>query len=108
MQQLLRLLRDSADLQEAEELASKGCKEVILIAQDVTEYGRDLYGELKLAELLRSLCRIEGLRWIRLMYCYPDRITDELLSIIRDSDKKKSVTILISRSSIFRIMYWKT
>ena len=61
-------------LQEAEELASKGCREVILIAQDVTEYGRDLYGELMLAKLLRKLCRIEGLRWIRLMYCYEDKI----------------------------------
>ena len=74
-------------LQEAEELASKGCKEVILIAQDVTEYGRDLYGELKLAELLRSLCRIEGLRWIRLMYCYEDKITDEPIEVMASEEK---------------------
>ena len=74
-------------LQEAEELASKGCREVILIAQDVTEYGRDLYGELMLAKLLRKLCRIEGLRWIRLMYCYEDKITDELIEVMALEEK---------------------
>ena len=74
-------------LQEAEELASKGCREVILIAQDVTEYGRDLYGELMLAKLLRKLCRIEGLRWIRLMYCYEDKITDELIEAMASEEK---------------------
>ena len=74
-------------LQEAEELASKGCREVILIAQDVTEYGRDLYGELMLAKLLRKLCRIEGLRWIRLMYCYEDKITDELIEVMASEEK---------------------
>ena len=74
-------------MQEAEELASKGCREVILIAQDVTEYGRDLYGELMLAKLLRKLCRIEGLRWIRLMYCYEDKITDELIEVMALEEK---------------------
>ena len=74
-------------LQEAEELAAKGCREVILIAQDVTEYGRDLYGELMLAKLLRKLCRIEGLRWIRLMYCYEDKITDELIEVMASEEK---------------------
>jgi len=69
-------------LVEARRLAENGCKELILIAQDVTAYGQDLYGELKLPELLRNLCRIDGLRWIRLMYCYEDRITDELIEVM--------------------------
>ena len=74
-------------LQEAADLAEKGCREVILIAQDVTEYGRDLYGKLMLAELLRKLCRIEGLHWIRLMYCYEDKITDELIEVMASEEK---------------------
>ncbi len=74
-------------LQEAELLASKGCKEIVLIAQDVTEYGRDLYGELKLPELLEKLCRIDGLRWIRLMYCYEDKITDDLIAVMAREEK---------------------
>lgn len=69
-------------LAEAEELAAAGCKELILIAQDVTNYGIDLYGAYKLPELLRQLCRIEGIVWIRLMYCYEDRITDELIAVM--------------------------
>lgn len=74
-------------LEEAEMLVSKGCKELILVAQDVTEYGRDLYGELKLPELLKKLCRIEGLVWVRLMYCYEDKITDELIDVMASEDK---------------------
>lgn len=74
-------------LDEARLLAGKGCKELILIAQDVTEYGRDLYGELKLPELLKSLCRIDGIRWIRLMYCYEDKITDELIDVMASEEK---------------------
>ena len=72
-------------VQEAGELADFGVKELIVIAQDTTRYGEDLYGEPSLARLLRELVKLP-FRWIRLMYCYPDRITDELLSIIRDSD----------------------
>lgn len=72
---------------EAESLAAAGCKELILIAQDVTYYGMDIYGELRLAGLLRRLCRIDGIRWIRLMYCYEDRITDELIDVIASEDK---------------------
>lgn len=72
---------------EATELAGKGCRELILIAQDVTEYGRDLYGSLKLPELLRKLCRIEGIEWIRLMYCYEDKITDELIEVMASEAK---------------------
>lgn len=74
-------------LAEARELAAAGCKELILIAQDTTYYGKDLYDEYKLPELLRELCRIDGIRWIRLMYCYEDRITDELIETIASEDK---------------------
>ena len=74
-------------VEEAKTLADKGVKELIVIAQDTTRYGEDLYGEPKLAALLRELVKIEGLRWIRLLYCYPDRLTDELLETIRDNDK---------------------
>ncbi len=72
---------------EAEELAEKGCKELMLIAQDVTEYGRDLYGELRLPQLLRELCKVDGIRWIRLMYCYEDKITDELIQVMAEEEK---------------------
>ena len=74
-------------LAEAEELAAAGCKELILIAQDVTNYGIDLYWEYKLPELLRQLCRIDALHWIRLMYCYEDRITDELIEVMAAEPK---------------------
>lgn len=74
-------------LDEAERLAQAGCRELILIAQDVTYYGKDLYGEYALAKLLRKLCRIEGISWIRLMYCYEDRITEELVQTIAEEDK---------------------
>ncbi len=72
---------------EAERMAASGTKEIILIAQDVTEYGYDLYGQLKLPELLHKLCEINGLKWIRLMYCYEDKITDELIETMSDEDK---------------------
>lgn len=72
---------------EAEALAASGIKELILIAQDTTRYGEDLYGELKLPELLVKLCKIQGIEWIRLLYCYPDRLTDELIDVIA-SEKK--------------------
>lgn len=74
-------------LMEAEELAKAGCKELILIAQDTTYYGYDLYGELRLAKLLKKLCRIDGIQWIRLMYCYEDRITDELIQVMAEEPK---------------------
>ena len=74
-------------LEEAEYLASRGCRELILVAQDVTEYGRDIYGELKLPQLLRELCRIEGIVWIQLMYCYEDKITDELIQVMASEEK---------------------
>ena len=72
---------------EAEELAAAGCKELILIAQDVTNYGRDIYGEPRLAELVREVCRVGGIRWVRLMYCYEDRITDELIEVMATEPK---------------------
>lgn len=72
---------------EAKELANAGCKELILIAQDVTYYGKDLYGKFVLPELLRKLCKIDGIEWIRLMYCYVERITDELIQVMAEEDK---------------------
>ncbi len=72
---------------EAETLASKGIKEIILIAQDVTNYGTDLYGRFALPELLRKLVKVEGIEWIRLMYCYEDRITDELIEVMATEPK---------------------
>ena len=74
-------------IEEAELLASKGCREIIMIAQDVTEYGTDIYGRLMLPELLRKLCRVDGIRWIRLMYCYEDKITDELIEVMASEEK---------------------
>ncbi len=72
---------------EAEKLAENGVKELVVIAQDTTRYGLDLYKKLALPELLEKLCKIEGIKWIRLLYCYPERITDELISVIKREDK---------------------
>ena len=72
---------------EAKRLAESGVKELTVIAQDTTAYGTDIYGEPKLCELLRELCKIDGLHWIRTLYTYPERITDELLELI-NSEKK--------------------
>ncbi len=72
---------------EAERLVKNGVKELNVIAQDTTRYGEDNYGKLMLPALLNRLCEIDGLRWIRLLYCYPDRITDELLDTIREQEK---------------------
>ncbi|MBQ3856720.1 MAG: MiaB/RimO family radical SAM methylthiotransferase, partial [Ruminococcus sp.] len=74
-------------LKEARWLAENGVTELVVIAQDTSRYGEDLYGESKLPELLRELCKIEGLRWIRTLYCYPERITDELLETIASEEK---------------------
>ena len=74
-------------LEEARALAAGGVKELILIAQDTTRYGLDRYGALMLPALLKALGEVEGVRWIRLLYCYPDRITDELLTAMRDNKK---------------------
>lgn len=74
-------------LEEAASLARDGIKELVVVAQDTTRYGEDLYGRPMLPELLRELCKIEGLAWIRLLYCYPERITDELLEVIATEPK---------------------
>ena len=74
-------------LEEAEDLAAHGVKELIVIAQDITRYGTDLYGKRSLAELCRRLSRIEGIRWIRLHYLYVDQFDDELIDVIASNDK---------------------
>lgn len=74
-------------IEEASYLAENGTKELIVVAQETTLYGVDLYGEKKLHELLKRLTEIEGLEWIRLMYCYPEEIYDELLETVASSDK---------------------
>lgn len=72
---------------EATDLANKGVKELNVIAQDTTRYGMDLYGEYRLAKLLKELCKIDGFKWIRVLYCYPDKITDELIDVIKTEEK---------------------
>ena len=72
---------------EARELAQNGVRELIVVAQDTTAYGTDLYGESKLCELLKQLCNIDGIKWIRTLYTYPERITDELLTLIANQEK---------------------
>lgn len=74
-------------LEEARFLADKGVRELILVAQETTLYGIDIYGEKKLPELLRELCKIEGFEWIRILYTYPEEITDELIQVIKEEDK---------------------
>ena len=74
-------------LKETEEMVSSGVRELILVAQETTVYGMDLYGKKMLPELLRRLARIEDLHWIRLLYCYPEEITDELIRTIREEKK---------------------
>lgn len=74
-------------LKEAEELVEQGVKEIILVAQETTLYGKDLYGEKSLPKLLKELCKISGLYWIRILYCYPEEITDELIQVIKEEDK---------------------
>ena len=82
-----RSRREEDILKEARQLAVEGCRELIIIAQDVTYYGRDLGLSDALPGLLRKLSRIEGIKWIRLMYCYEDEITDSLIAEIRDNEK---------------------
>ena len=82
-----RSRREEEILYEAKELAAKGVKELIVVAQDTTRYGEDLYGEPRLAELLTKLCRIDEIKYIRVLYCYPERITDELIEVFANEDK---------------------
>ncbi len=74
-------------VEEARQLAELGVKELIVIAQDTTAYGIDIYGEYKLPQLLRELCEIDGIEWIRLLYCYPDKLTDELIDTMAQNKK---------------------
>lgn len=74
-------------LDEAEALASQGVKELILVAQETTLYGMDIYGEKRLPKLLKELCKIRGLRWIRVQYCYPEEITEELIKVLKEEPK---------------------
>ena len=80
-----RSMEDIID--EASELVAGGAKELVVIAQDTTRYGIDRYGEYKLSELLKNLCRIDGVRWIRVHYCYPELITDELIDVFATEEK---------------------
>ncbi|MBR2546906.1 MAG: 30S ribosomal protein S12 methylthiotransferase RimO [Eubacterium sp.] len=82
-----RSKKEESIIAEAERLADAGVKELSIIAEDTGCYGIDLYGEPKLADLLRKLCRIDGIEWIRLMYCYEDHITDDLIKAIAEEDK---------------------
>ena len=72
---------------EAQRLAACGVTELNVVAQDTTRYGEDLYGRLALPELLEKLCRLDGVRWVRMLYCYPDRITDRLLDVMAREEK---------------------
>nr|WP_288829429.1 30S ribosomal protein S12 methylthiotransferase RimO [uncultured Clostridium sp.] len=74
-------------VKEAEKLAEKGVKELILVAQETTLYGVDLYGKKSLPDLLKKLCKISGIQWIRIQYCYPEEITDELIAVIKEENK---------------------
>ncbi len=74
-------------LSEAGYLAEQGVKELILVAQETTLYGKDLYGEVRLSELLHKLCKINGIEWIRILYCYPEEITDELIETMKQEPK---------------------
>ncbi|MDO4313510.1 MAG: 30S ribosomal protein S12 methylthiotransferase RimO [Eubacteriales bacterium] len=74
-------------LKEAGELAEQGVRELILVAQETTLYGRDIYGEKSLHRLLRELCKIEGIRWIRILYCYPEEIDENLIRVMKEEPK---------------------
>lgn len=74
-------------IEEAKTLAADGVKELVIVAQDVTAYGIDLYKKYALHELLKELCKIDGIKWIRLLYCYPERITDELIEVMKTEEK---------------------
>lgn len=98
-------------IEEAKKLAKAGCKELVLIAQDLTYYGKDLYGDFVLPDLLRQLCKVEGIKWIRLMYCYQERITDELIDVLASEEKIcKYIDIPLQHSSdkVLKLMRRRT
>ena len=72
---------------QADYLAGQGVKELVLVAQETTVYGKDIYGEKMLPQLLRKLCKVNGIEWIRILYCYPEEITDELIKVMKEEDK---------------------
>ena len=74
-------------VKEAEDLAKQGVKELILVAQETTVYGQDLYGEKSLPRLLRELCKIQGIWWIRILYCYPEEVDEELIQVMKEEPK---------------------
>lgn len=74
-------------LKEANMLADMGVKELLVISQDTTRYGEDLYGELMLPKLLQDICKIDGIQWVRIMYCYPERVHDDLLDVMASEEK---------------------
>jgi hypothetical protein len=74
-------------INEAKLMAEEGVKEIVVIAQDTTRYGKDLYGEYKLAELLKELCKISGIEWIRVHYCYPELMSDEIIKVFKEEEK---------------------
>lgn len=74
-------------IKEAEDLAEQGVKELILVAQETTVYGQDIYGKKSLHKLLKELCKISGIRWIRILYCYPEEIDDNLIQVIKEEPK---------------------
>lgn len=98
-------------LDEAGRLVDGGAKELILIAQETTVYGEDLYGKKMLPELLRKLCALDGLAWIRILYCYPEEITDELIQVMKEEKKVchyLDIPIQHSEDSILKQMGRKT
>ncbi len=74
-------------IEDAKKLADNGVTELLLIAQDTTRYGEDIYGKLMLPKLLKEICKIDKIKWIRVLYCYPDRVTDELLDVMAQEEK---------------------
>lgn len=80
-----RKIEDIID--EAKSMSERGVREIIVIAQDTTRYGKDIYGEYALPKLLKQLCQIDGIEWVRVHYCYPELVTDELIEVFREEDK---------------------
>ena len=98
-------------IEEAKLLEQKGYKEIIVIAQDTTKYGIDLYGKPRIAELLQELCNIEGFKWIRVLYAYPESITDELIDVVKKNDnicKYFDIPIQHISNSVLKRMNRKT
>jgi len=89
-------------VEEANKLAEQGYEEIILTAQDTTRYGQDIYGEPKLAELMQEICKIDKIKWIRILYSYPETITDKLIQVIKENNK------LVYASDLVNSYAWDT